>query len=448
MGAYGQESGAIPVITSLLDGATGAVMPHGLPRRIRIAFIVQALLASLAVLLGGYLVSLVIKHGLVHVVLQEEANHYWELHEASPVQPPPNTRNIRGYLLEAGQSTLSLPKELRPLASGFHELEAADQLVLVEQRPAGRLYLVFLRSQAQRAAFWFGVVPVLLTLLGIYAVSWWTYRVSRRIVSPVNWLARRVSQWDPRYPDASELAPERLPADVQGEARQLAAALHSLANRVGDHVARERNFTRDASHELRTPLTVIRMASDMALSTQDLDPRLQRSLVRIQRAGRDMEAVIDAFLILAREADIEPQAEWFDVADIARQEVAGAREVLAGRAVQLDIEATGSNLLLAPPRVMHVVIGNLLRNACSYTDAGRIDVHVGNGKVIVRDTGIGMSPQALARIFEPFFRAEPDRSLGTGLGLSIVRRLCERFGWRVELESTLGQGTTATVHFG
>jgi signal transduction histidine kinase len=423
-------------------------MPHGLPRKIRIAFIVQALLASLAVLLGGYLVSLVIKHGLVQVVLQEEANHYWELYEASPVQPPPNTRNIRGYLLEAGQSTLSLPKELRPLAAGFHELEASDQLVLVDQRPAGRLYLVFLRSQAQRAAFWFGVVPVLITLLGIYGASWLTYRASRRIVSPVNWLARRVSQWDPRYPDASELAPERLPADVQGEARQLAAALHSLANRVGDHVARERNFTRDASHELRTPLTVIRMASDMALSTQDLDPRLQRSLGRIQRAGRDMEAVIDAFLILAREADIEPQAEWFDVADIVRYEVNNAREMVAGRPVELTLEVIGNNnLLLAPPRVMHVVVSNLLRNACAYTDSGKISVEVGNGRVVVRDTGIGMSAESLARVFEPFFRAEPSRPLGTGLGLSIVRRLCERFGWRIELESAPGQGTTATVHF-
>ncbi|KRG42993.1 histidine kinase [Stenotrophomonas pictorum JCM 9942] len=424
-------------------------MAHGLPRKIRIAFIVQALLASLAVLLGGYLVSLVIKHGLVHVVLQEEADYYWQLHEASPVQPPPNTRNIRGYLLETGQSSLSLPKDLRPLEPGFHELKAADQLVLVDQRPAGRLYLVFLRSQAQRAAFWFGVVPVLITLLGIYGASWLTYRASWRIVSPVNWLARRVSQWDPRYPDASELAAERLPADVQGEARQLAAALHSLASRVGQHVARERNFTRDASHELRTPLTVIRMASDMALSTPELDPRLQRSLGRIQRAGRDMEAVIDAFLILAREADIEPQAEWFDVADIVRYEVNNAREMLAGRPVELTLEVVGNNhLLLAPPRVMHVVVSNLLRNACAYTDTGTIAVEVGNDRVVVRDSGIGMTEESLARVFEPFFRAEPARPLGTGLGLSIVRRLCERFGWRIELESAPGQGTTATVHFG
>jgi Signal transduction histidine kinase len=333
------------------------------------------------------------------------------------------------------------------LPVGFHELEGSDQLVLVDARPAGRLYLVFLRSQAERLAFWFGIVPVLLILLAVYAVSWITYRSSRRLVSPVNWLARRISHWDPRNPDASELAPDRLPADVQGETRQLAASLHSLATRVSEHVSRERNFTRDASHELRTPLTVIRVASDMALGDPDLPPRLQRGLQRIQRAGRDMEAVIDAFLILARESDIEPQSELFEVADVVRHEVDSAREMLAGRPVELNLEVTGPNQLHAPPRVMQVVVGNLLRNACSYTDQGSIDVEVAPDRVVIRDTGIGMSAEELAKVFEPFYRTDPNRPQGTGLGLSIVRRLCDRFGWDVQLSSEPGRGTVATIRF-
>jgi signal transduction histidine kinase len=422
-------------------------MLHGLPRKIRTAFMLQALLAGLAVLLGGYLVLLVVKFGLVNALLRQEAAHYWELYQASPVQPPPNTSNVRGYLLEAGQSPLSLPPALRGLAPGFHEVGDADELVLVDQKPAGRLYLVFLRSQAQHLAFWFGVVPVLLVLLAVYGASWLTYHVSHRVVSPVTWLARRVSQWDPLYPDASELAPERLPADVQGEVRQLAGALHTMAGRIGDHVARERNFTRDASHELRTPLTVIRMASDMALGAQELSPGLQRSLQRIQRAGRDMEALIDALLILAREANIEPQAEWVEVADVVRYEAANARGSLAGRPVELEVHVAAASPLRVPPQVLHVVVGNLLRNACNYTDSGRVDAYVEADRVVVRDTGIGMSPEALARIFEPFFRVEPERRQGHGLGMPIVHRLCERFGWRIELESEPGHGTTVTVRF-
>ena len=420
-------------------------MPHGLPRKIRIVFILQAVLASLGILLGAWLVSLVIKHSLVSSALKEEAAYYWQLYDASPMQPPPNTQNIRGYLLETGRSPLSLPANLRALPAGFHELKADDQLVLVDVRPEGRLYLVFLRSRAEMLAFWFGIVPVLLTLLAVYGASWVTYRASKRLVSPVNWLARRVSRWDPGHPEAADLAPDKLPADMQGETRQLAAALHSLATRVTAHVARERNFTRDASHELRTPLTVIRVASDIALGDQELTPRLRRGLNRIQRAGRDMEAVIDAFLILAREADVEPQVELFDVNEIVRYEVDNARELMVGRPVEIFLHSAGPVQLHAPPRVLQVVVSNLLRNACSYTDEGRIDVDVLDDRVVVRDTGIGMSAEALGRAFEPFYRAEPTRPQGTGLGLSIVRRLCDRFGWKVHLDSELGQGTQAAV---
>lgn len=160
-----------------------------------------------------------------------------------------------------------------------------------------------------------------------------------------------------------------------------------------------------------------------------------------------MEAVIDAFLILAREADVEPQVELFDVNDIVRHEVDNANELLGTRPVVVHLHSDGPVNLRAPPRVLQVVVSNLVRNACSYTDEGRIDVHVRDDRVVVRDTGIGMSAEALSRAFEPFYRAEPSRPQGTGLGLSIVRRLCDRFGWKVSLSSEPGQGTEATVIF-
>jgi signal transduction histidine kinase len=421
-------------------------MPHGLPRKLRIAFIVQAVLVSLAIVLGVYLISAVIKHSLMNTALQEEAAHFWQLYSASTSQPPPNTHNLRGYLVVKGHSSLVLPENLRDLRPGFHELKQDDLLVLVDEQPPGRLYLVFLRSQAERMAFYFGTLPIILTLIAIYLVSWLTYRSSKRLISPVSWLARQVSLWDPRRPDVSALAAERLPVEVQGEARQLASALHGLAQRVTAHVARERDFTRDASHELRTPLTVIRVASDMAMA-EDSPPRVARALQRIQRAGRDMEAVIDAFLILAREAEVEPQREDFDVADVLLDEADNARALLIGKPVDLEVTCNAKPRLHAPPRVFQVVVSNLLRNACSYTDQGRIDVILEADRVVVRDTGIGMSAESMTRVFEPFYRADPSRPQGSGLGLSIVSRLCDRFGWKVELDSVLGEGTTASIRF-
>ena len=117
--------------------------------------------------------------------------------------------------------------------------------------------------------------------------------------------------------------------------RKLSRALTGLSERVSDFVRRERNFTRDASHELRTPLTVIRVATDLMLADPETSPRTQRSLARVQQAGRDMESVIEAFLILAREADVAPQSEEFEVRDIVASEVERIRPLLVGRPVEL-----------------------------------------------------------------------------------------------------------------
>jgi signal transduction histidine kinase len=422
-------------------------MPHGLPRKIRIAFIVQMVMASLAILLAFYVVTILFKYSFIQATLKDEAGHYWQLHQASPAQPPPNNFALRGYLVEAGYSNLSLPANLRPLAPGFHDLVDDGQLVWVDRRDDGTLYLVYLRDQATRVAVWFAVLPAVLALFAIYGATWLTYKASSRMVSPVAWLARLVARWDPRHPDIAALAPERLPADMQGEARQLAGALHALGGRVEAQIERERNFTRDASHELRTPLTVIRVASDMAMGEPDVPPRVIRSLQRIQRSGRDLEAVIDAFLILARESDVEPQSEWFDVCEVVHEEADNARALLGDKPVVLEVVCNARPQLYAPPRVLHVVVGNLLRNACSYTDRGTVEVTIELDRVVIRDTGIGMAPDALARAFEPFYRAAPERPMGTGLGLSIVSRLCERFGWSIDLESTLDTGTVASVRF-
>ena len=197
------------------------------------------------------------------------------------------------------------------------------------------------------------------------------------------------------------LEPRLGPGDVGSEVLQLSTALRELSLRVRALVQRERDFTRDASHELRTPLTVVRVASDMLLADPETPERSRRSLQRIQAAGRDMEAVIDAFLILARDADVEPQREEFRVREVVDAEVERVQPLLAGRPVELTVTGDADPLLSAPPRVLGVMLGNLLRNACAFTERGEIEVEVGQDRVTVRDTGIGMSPGTMQRVFDP-----------------------------------------------
>src|SRR3546814_632942 len=161
-------------------------------------------------------------------------------------------------------------------------------------------------------------------------------------------------------------------------------------------------ISRDASHELRTPMTVIHMACDLLLADGSLDANAQRSVQRIQAASRDMLALVEAFLILAREGDTGLPDEDFSVNDIVREEVEKARPLLHDKPVRLEIDEQAAFALHAPPRVLAVLLGNLLRNACLYTESGVITVRIVAGELLVIDTGVGISTDELARVFDPF----------------------------------------------
>lgn len=423
-------------------------MPGRLSRNLKSSFIRQVLLAIVVLVVVAVAASLVALNSISETRLRQEADWFWQARASNALVEPPHSRLLQGYLIADGQADTLLPAALRGLAPGFHRLPGSNVLVLVQDGPKGRLYLHYQRFGLFEMGLWLALTPLLVALLILLINAWATYRMARRIVSPVDWLAREVGRWDPREPDTQNLAQDRLPSATGPEVRQLAGALQRMGDRTRAFVRRERDFTRDASHELRTPLTVIRVAGDMLMEDPELPPRARRSLQRIEQARNDMEQVIEAFLILAREAEVQPQREDFDVRDVVREQVELMRPLLAGKPVELHITEQASPRLHASPRVLAVMVGNLLRNACNFTESGRIDVHVDSDRVVVRDTGIGMSEEVLQRIYEPFYRADPGSGSGKGMGLAIVRRLGERFDWPISVESVLGHGTTAMIRFG
>ncbi|MGH8113986.1 MAG: sensor histidine kinase, partial [Rhodanobacteraceae bacterium] len=335
------------------------------------------------------------------------------------------------------------------LGLGYHQIRQPDGTVgtvLVSEGPRGRLYLLFNNDRPNSVVMLFGLIPVVLVVLIIYLATWLTYRASRKALSPVVALAKVVRRWNPDNPEPAALAPGNLPAASDSDVEVLVAALYNFANRVEAFVERERNFTRDASHELRTPLTVMKIAVDV-LADEDMSPFAQRSLARIRRSVREMEALIETFLVLARESDIGLREEDFLANDVVGAEVARYRELLFGKPVELSLVEHARFALHAPPRVFAVMVGNLIRNACLYTEQGSVTVEVEDDKVRVVDTGSGMSEEDLERAFQTFYRGSRTGDKGHGIGLAIVRRIADRYGWQVKLESTLGSGTTAVAQF-
>lgn len=422
-------------------------MPQGLPRKLRYAFILQMVLASASVIVGALVAGSIVTDMLTDQLLRAEAEEFWNGRARDANYPLPRSSTMQGYFVTAQQAAAPVPDELRRFGTGISELPGDNRKLIVDERPQGRLYLVMsfdlLATVIRRAE----LVSILLALIAVYLTTWLTYRASKRLVTPVSWLARQVARWDPSNPDMQSIAPERMPGESGGEVRQLTGALRNLTRRTHDLVTRERDFTRDASHELRTPLTVIRVATDMMLADPEVPQRAHRTLQRMQHAGRDMEAIIDAFLILARESGQAPLTEDFEVAPLVEDEIEKVRPLLDGKPVELELVVAAGPHLHASPRVLSVMLGQILDNACVFTEAGRIEVRLEATRIVVADTGIGMAPEVLRKIWAPFYRANLVSPSGKGMGLSIVRRLGERFRWPVTLESTPGAGTVASIEF-
>ena len=403
-------------------------------------------MASVVLSLFLLAVGLAVRQSVVTWAVHRDAGQFWARHEADGATALLSGRTMRSYFVPPDGGFEALPPTLRDLPEGLNQLGFSDY-VYIDDRPGGRFVVSIDTELIDIAILWTVLGALLFALITSYLMAWLTYRTTKRMVVPVSWLADVVARWDPRSPDTTAIRPNRLPPDSGSEVRQLTGALTDLGDRVTEFVQRERDFTRDASHELRTPLTVIRVATDLMMADPDANERQLRSLARVQRAGRDMEAVIDAFLILAREAEVEPLSEDFDVREVVNHEVSRVQPLLSGRPIELEVIDQGAPRLFAPPHVLAVMVGNLLGNAVRFTDQGRIELVLMPDRIVVRDTGIGMSRETLIKAFDPFYRADPNREEGRGMGLSIVRRLGERFGWPVSLDSQQGKGTVATISF-
>src|SRR5688572_29990609 len=407
------------------------------------AFMLQVALISIAAVVGVFVASALLEGVLIRAALSDEVTHFWQQRDSDADFQLPNTRNLRGYFED------SAPEELRALTPGYHEWMngGVEFVVNVTERNDQRLYLVFDRSNVNRLAAYYGLVPLAAVLLVLYVSTWLRFRRLRRAMSPLLSLARKVRELDDAPTDMERVQSLQVPEDADEEVRELTDALLRYSKRLAHFLERERQFTRDASHELRSPLTVIRMAASILLEDPELGESKRRTAQRIQRACYDMEELTNAFLLLARESETGLPMEAICVNDLILEEVERAKLLTAAKRVSRDVRSTHRLLLDAPRKVRSILLGNLIRNACSYTDAGQVVVEIGERKVSVRDTGVGMAAEKIEEMFRPFVRGEGNHRSGHGVGLTIVRRLSDRFGWPISIVSQPGAGTTVNISF-
>lgn len=419
----------------------------GLGHTLGKAFLFQAVIIGVVAVLSVWAAAFVLEEVLIKEALRDEAVYFWEHREADPDFPLPDTRNLTGYL--ENDPGGPVPRDYRDFEAGFHHLGSGSgfSLVHVSGEPGSRLYLLFDGENVGHLAFVFGLVPLAGVLVVLYLSAWISYRQSRRAVSPVIALARTVQTLDPEHPDKDAFQAAEFTQDADHEVATLAEALARFAERISAFVERERNFTRDASHELRSPLTVIRIATDMLLSEQELSAPARTSVLRIQRSAKDMEELVEAFLLLARESEQALSRDPVQVNALLRDEMNRAGELLGNEKIRVNLTENAQLNVVASERVLSVIFGNLIRNALSYTDEGQVEITVNGDRVRIADSGVGMPEQEIQKVFKPFYRTGDARRGGHGVGLTIVKNLSSRFGWTVDIDSQPQVGTTVTVSF-
>jgi PAS domain S-box-containing protein len=245
------------------------------------------------------------------------------------------------------------------------------------------------------------------------------------------------------------------------ERKRIEEALVAAVDAAEDASRAKSAFLANMSHELRTPLNAIIGYSEML--QEELGERSQEDLVpdvvKIHGAGKHLlrliNDILDVSKIEAGKMDLLP--EVFDAAALVRDAASTIRRLVESQANTLHVRCDeGIGLMKADLTRVRQVLLNLLSNASKFTQGGRVSLEADritmNGgawvRFRVRDTGIGMSPEQLARLFKAFTQADVSttrRYGGTGLGLVISRQLCQMMGGEVTVESEPGVGSTFTV---
>jgi signal transduction histidine kinase len=191
---------------------------------------------------------------------------------------------------------------------------------------------------------------------------------------------------------------------------------------------------------------VIEGASEITLEDPELNDRMRPRVERIARAARQMSERTEALLVLAREDSSDHHDRTTRVGHVLEDVVESHRPLLAGEQVQLTVEHAANPALSVPAAVLHIALGNLVRNAFYYTQRGRIVIRLEADRIILEDTGPGIAPEELPHIFERRFHGTQSPT-GTGIGLALVKRVCARQGWHIDVHSRPGQGTRIVLVF-
>lgn len=269
------------------------------------------------------------------------------------------------------------------------------------------------------------LAPVLGVVFAILAAAAWPIaRMVTRRLEELRGAVEELGQGD---------LSARVPVRGADEVAELARSFNASAGRIETLVDGQRRVLASASHELRSPLARIRIAAELAEGEQEFLDEIDRNVV-------ELDALIDDILLASRlDAGAAPAGtDEIDLGVLARQE-----------AERVGASVSGDGVAIGDERMARRMLRNLLENAKKH-GAEPISVDVGDGQLVVSDSGEGIPADERERVFEPFYRPQGHRESdgGVGLGLALVKRIADHHGATVTIGDSPTGGARVAVTWG
>ncbi len=298
---------------------------------------------------------------------------------------------------------------------------------------------VSIQTDSIIALFERSLLIILIVIIGIIIVSLIiSVKLTGKLIAPLK-----------RIPEILEKNIPVTDAEIYPEVVPLVEEIRNARNAQSEM---RQEFTANVSHELKTPLTSISGYAELIESGMAQGEDSVKFAGKIKNESARMLALIGDILRLSELDSIgdTPLADEIDLKAVAED----CRERLTQQAEKRGIIMTvsGESSAVTGSRTeLGELVYNLVDNAIKYNrENGNIEIKISEKKLTVADTGLGIPQESIPRIFERFYRIDKSRSRakgGTGLGLSIVRHIAEHHGAKIDVESTLGVGTSITVTF-
>ena len=298
---------------------------------------------------------------------------------------------------------------------------------------------VSIQTESIIALFERSLLIIVFVIIGIIFVSLIaSVKLTEKLIAPLK-----------RIPEIIEKNISVTDADIYPEVVPLVEEIRNSRNAQSEM---RQEFTANVSHELKTPLTSISGYAELIESGMAQGEDSVKFAGKIRKESDRMLALISDILRLSELDSIgdTPLDDDVDLKAVAED----CKDRLSQQAEKRGIRITvsGESIVIKGSRTeLGELVYNLVDNAIKYNrENGNIEIVTADKKLTVTDTGLGIPQESIPRIFERFYRIDKSRSRakgGTGLGLSIVRHIAEHHGAEIDVESTVGVGTSITVKF-